>query len=53
MNAYIATSIDNIKNSSKKLFIITDVLGRETKERNQTLYYIYDDGIVKKRIIIE
>ena len=53
VNAYIATGIDNIKNSSKKLLKITDVLGRETKERNQTLYYIYDDGTVEKRIIIE
>jgi hypothetical protein len=53
VNAYIATGIDNIKNSSKKLLKITDVLGRETKEINQILYYIYDDGIVEKRIIIE
>jgi len=29
----------------------TDVLGRETK--NEPLFYIYDDGTVEKKIIIE
>jgi len=28
-------------------------LGRETKETNQPLFYIYDDGTVEKRIVIE
>jgi len=53
VNAYIATGIDNIKDSSKKLLKITDFLGRETKKINQPLFYIYDDGTVEKRIIIE
>ena len=53
VNAYIATGIDNIKNSSKKLLKTTDFLGRETKKINQPLFYIYDDGTVEKRIIIE
>ena len=53
VNAYIATGIDNIKNSSKKLLKITDFLGRETNAKNQPLFYIYDDGTVEKRIIIE
>jgi hypothetical protein len=31
-----------------------DVLGRETKgAKNEPLFYIYDDGTVEKRIVIE
>jgi hypothetical protein len=38
----------------KKLLKITDILGRETKgTKNDVLFYIYDDGTVEKRIIIE
>ena len=52
--AYNPTGIININNSSKSLIKITDVLGQDTKEKaNTTLFYIYDDGKVQKRIIIE
>jgi len=37
----------------KELLKVTDLLGRETKETNQPLFYIYDDGTVEKRIVIE
>ena len=47
------TSISEI-NTERKLMKIVDVLGRNTKEnKNQTLFYIYDNGSVKKKIIIE
>jgi hypothetical protein len=37
-----------------KLLKIVDVLGREVKPTSNTpLFYIYDDGTVEKRIIIE
>ena len=37
-----------------KLIKITDVLGREMKEvKNEPLFYIYDDGAVEKKIILE
>ena len=39
--------------TNKELFKITDLLGRETKETNQPLFYIYDDGTIEKKIIIE
>ena len=40
--------------NTKKLTKITDVLGREVNEkRNIPLFYIYNDGTVKKKIIIE
>jgi len=33
---------------------ITDMLGQETPyKRNTLLFYIYDDGTVEKKIIIE
>jgi hypothetical protein len=38
---------------NKKLLKVTDLLGRETKQTNQPLLYIYDDGTVEKRIVIE
>ena len=38
---------------SKKLLKVTDLLGRETNQTNQPLFYIYDDGTVEKRIILE
>ena len=54
VNAYNTTGIINIKNTSKTLMKVTDVLGRETKGKmNQPLIYIYDDGTVEKRIVIE
>ena len=39
--------------TNKELLKVTDLLGRETKETNQPLFYIYDDGTVEKRIVIE
>ena len=39
--------------TNKEIIKVTDLLGRETEETNQPLFYIYDDGTVEKRIIIE
>ena len=39
--------------TNKELLRTIDVLGRETKQTNQPLFYIYDDGTVEKRIVIE
>ena len=39
--------------NDKSLIKVSDFLGRETNEKNQPLFYIYDDGTVDKRIIIE
>ena len=41
------------KEDNNRLVRITDLLGRETKQTNQPLFYIYDDGTVEKRIVIE
>ena len=39
--------------TSKEVLKITDLLGRDTKQTNQLLFYIYNDGTVEKRIVIE
>ena len=45
---------DNLCEIRNPLIKIVDLLGRETKETgNQPLFYIYDDGTVEKKIIIE
>jgi len=46
------TSIEE-HTTNKELLKVTDLLGRETKGTNQPLFYIYDDGTVEKRIVIE
>ena len=49
------TSIYEASNiSSRKLIKIVDLLGRETIEKkNGPLFYIYDDGTVEKKIVLE
>ena len=47
------TNIVFEQNTRKHLFKVTDLLGRETKQTNQPLFYIYDDGTVEKRIVLE
>ncbi len=48
------TGIDNIFPNNNQLTKIVDLLGRESKDlKNQPLFYIYDDGTVEKRIILE
>ena len=45
---------DNLSKIQSPLIKIIDLLGRETKQmKNQPLFYIYRDGTVKKKIIIE
>ena len=51
-----ACTISTVKEqtTNKKLLKITDLLGREKKGfKNDVLFYIYDDGTVEKRIVIE
>ena len=48
----ILTTSSNLK---KNLIKKIDILGRESKplQKNQPLFYIYDDGTVEKKIILE
>ena len=54
-NGNISSTINFQPNTIKrKLINIVDLLGRETKGiKNQPLFYIYNDGTVEKRIVIE
>jgi hypothetical protein len=49
------TAITDINISgNRKIISIVDVLGRASKgTKNESLFYIYDDGTVEKRIVIE
>jgi plastocyanin len=40
--------------TNKELLKVTDILGREIKgTKNKSLFYIYSDGTIEKKIIIE
>ncbi len=46
--------VENELNSKRKLLKITDVLGKEIEElKNTVLFYIYSDGSIEKRMILE
>ena len=48
------TSIGEIDLFDKKLIKVVDMLGRETSiNSNQTLFFIYEDGTIEKRYIID
>ena len=50
----IFNSVEDINSNTGTLTKITDVLGRESKEKsNVPLFYIYDDGTVERKIIVE
>ena len=48
-----AASIQEELLTNKKLLKVTDLLGRETKTTNQVLIYMYDDGTIEKKIVLE
>jgi len=48
------SAITNLSIKKKELFKIVDLLGRETTPKNNALlFYIYNDGTVEKKIIVE
>ena len=48
------TRVDNVVLDNKRLIKVVDIFGREnTGTKNELLFYIYDDGTVEKRIVIE
>ena len=52
VNATDIASVISVTN--KKLIKAIDILGRKTDEKKNTLlFYIYNDGTVEKRIVIE
>jgi polyhydroxybutyrate depolymerase len=56
INGLINSSTATVENTinEKRLSKVIDLLGRNTeKSKNRLLFYIYDDGTVKKKIILE
>ena len=55
ISSTIPTNIfDLVIEENRKLVQIVDILGREVKpSKNIILFYIYDDGTVEKKIIVE
>ena len=53
VDAIINTTLET-ESLDKNLIKVVDVLGRETKpKKNTPLFYMYDDGTVEKRILVE
>jgi len=50
----LTTGINELNGNNRKLLKIVDLLGKESKPKQKgLLFYIYSDGTVEKRIIIE
>jgi len=50
----IQTAINDYSINNKSLIKVVDILGRENRgDKNKPLFYIYDDGSIEKKIIIE
>jgi hypothetical protein len=50
----LTTGVNEVAQHEKQLLKIVDVLGRESKPNSNTpLFYIYSDGTVEKKLIIE
>ena len=47
------TSISETGLVNKKLIKIVDMLGRKHRHSNQTLFFIYKDGTIERRYIID
>ena len=48
------TSIVEVENTNKTLIKVTNILGKEsTPKEKGLLFYIYSDGTVEKRIVVE
>ena len=46
--------LNNVDKPTRSVLKVTDVLGKEVGySSNQTLFYLFDDGTVEKRITVE
>jgi len=52
-NSLIALGENELQISNKKLISVLDICGRKTNIKNQTLFYIYDDGTIERKQILE
>ena len=49
----LTTAINELNGMNKQLLKIVDVLGKESKSNKGLLFYVYSDGTVEKRLVIE
>jgi len=49
----LTTGINELNSNNNQLLKIVDILGRESKSKKGLLFYIYSDGTVEKKLIIE
>ena len=49
----LTTGINELSGMNKQLLKIVDILGKESKSKKGLLFYIYRDGTVEKRLVIE
>ena len=49
----LTTGINELNGMNKQLLKIVDILGKESKSKKGLLFYIYSDGTVEKRLVIE
>ena len=49
----LTTGINELNGIKKHLLKIVDILGKESKSKKGLLFYIYSDGKVEKRLVIE
>ena len=49
----IVNSVEDLNPNNNKINKITDFLGRETNKYDMPLIYIYDNGKIEKRVIVE
>ena len=50
----INTNTENINNANTKIFAVYNILGKlSKKEKNSVLFYVYEDGKVEKKILLE
>ena len=48
----ISCLLISFSKSKKKLIKIFDILGRQLNTRNQPLIYMYNDGVIEKKLLI-
>ena len=53
MESLVNSVFDEYLSKERSIIKSVDVLGRESNDQNQHLFYLYDDGTVEKRIVIE
>ena len=49
----LTTGVNELNGKNKQLLKIVDILGKESKSKKGLLFYIYSDGTVEKKLIME